>query len=54
MSPEHTFQSLSAPSRQALMSRVDEVMAVEFKLSSGARQSFWEAVSVGAARTKAC
>lgn len=50
----HTFQTLSIVSRQALMSRMDEVMAVEFKLNSEARQSFWEAVSVGASKVGAC
>lgn len=49
-----TFVTLSAIERQGLMSRMDEVMSVEFGLTSEARQSFWETVSAGVACLKAC
>lgn len=47
-----TFNDLDDRERQALVSRIDEVLGVEFGLSRPAITAFWSIIGVGICKTE--
>lgn len=47
-----TINDLTDAERQALVGRIDEVMAVEFQLSRTEINKFWSIIGVGIVKTE--